>query len=75
MRLPISLLLPVLLAACGTRGPLELPPGPPPPPLLGKPSPVGTSTGSLSRTANQRDTKVQQTQPDHSNKPSAADSQ
>ena len=35
MRLLTLLLLPLALAACGTRGALELPPGPPPKPLFG----------------------------------------
>lgn len=35
MRSLTLLLLPLALAACGTRGSLELPPGPPPKPLFG----------------------------------------
>ncbi|MCE1180706.1 MAG: lipoprotein [Rhodocyclales bacterium] len=48
------------LAACGRRGPLELPPGPPPTPLLGttKPAPspntpsakVGADVSTLTQT-------------------------
>lgn len=33
----LLVLTPLLIAACGTKGPLTLPPGPPPPPLLGNP--------------------------------------
>jgi predicted small lipoprotein YifL len=70
MRLLIPFTAFALLAACGTRGPLELPPGPAPDPVLGKPSPTGTGTGSLSRTPNQKQSK-QLPEPDHSNKPVA----
>ena len=38
-RLP-ALLLATFVAACGSRGPLVLPPGPPPEPLLGNPRPA-----------------------------------
>ena len=71
MRLLTSLTALVLLAACGTRGPLELPPGPAPDPVFGKPSPTGTGTGSLSRTRNQKQQDKQVLDPDHSNKPVA----
>lgn len=71
MRLLTSLTALVLLAACGTRGPLELPPGPAPDPILGKPSPTGTGTGSLSRTVNQQQRDKQVQEPDHSNNPVA----
>lgn len=69
MRLLISFTTLALLAACGSRGPLELPPGPAPDPILGKPSPTGTGTGSLSRTRNQQQKDKQVLDPDHSNKP------
>lgn len=55
MRLLSALILLSTLSACGTRGPLELPPGPPPKPLLG-----GSSSAP---------TPVKQTPPDNSNKP------
>ncbi|HEY1180697.1 MAG TPA: lipoprotein [Rhodocyclaceae bacterium] len=55
MRLLPFLILLSTLSACGTRGPLELPPGPPPKPLLG---------GSSKAPA-----PAQQTPPDNSNKP------
>lgn len=69
MRPLIPLTLLIALSACGTRGPLELPPGPAPDPVLGTPSRTGTGTGSLSRTPNQRQQGKQLQQPDHSNKP------
>lgn len=53
MRLPPLLILLAALTACGTRGPLELPPGPPPTPVFGGKSPA----------------PVQQTLPDNSNNP------
>jgi predicted small lipoprotein YifL len=53
MRLLTSLSLLFVLTACGTRGPLELPPGPPPKPLLG---------GTPAQTK-----QVPQTPPDNSN--------
>ncbi|HWV17518.1 MAG TPA: lipoprotein [Rhodocyclaceae bacterium] len=53
MRLPLLLTLLFALAACGTRGPLELPPGPRPKPVFGERKP----------------TSVQQTLPDNSNNP------
>lgn len=52
MRLPTLLILLCMLAACGTRGPLELPPGPPPKPVFG-----GSSTPAPAK----------QTLPDNSN--------
>ena len=30
----VAVLLPLCLAGCGLKGPLVLPPGPPPPPIL-----------------------------------------
>lgn len=37
----VAILLAASLSACGMKGPLELPPGPPPEPLLGgAPSPL-----------------------------------
>lgn len=36
--IPLAALL--ALTACGTRGNLVLPPGPPPPPLFGNPAPA-----------------------------------
>jgi predicted small lipoprotein YifL len=53
MRLPLLLILLSALAACGTRGPLELPPGPPPTPVFGSKTPA----------------PAQQTLPDNSNNP------
>lgn len=50
MRLSITLSALFLLAACGTRGPLELPPGPPPKPLLGPASPTWGTSSSTTRT-------------------------
>ncbi|MCL2346575.1 MAG: lipoprotein [Desulfobulbus sp.] len=35
-----ALLIILSLAACGTKGPLELPPGPPPKPVLGSGQPA-----------------------------------
>ena len=51
MRLLSVLILLSTLSACGTRGPLELPPGPPPKPLFGGGS----------------DSSAKQTPPDNSN--------
>jgi len=51
MRLPLLFALLSALTACGTRGPLELPPGPPPTPVFGSKKPA----------------PVQQTLPDNSN--------
>lgn len=36
----IIVLLAIGLSACGMKGSLQLPPGPPPEPLLGNPKPV-----------------------------------
>ncbi len=36
----VAALLTLCLAACGMRGPLEMPPGPPPEPLFGNPKPA-----------------------------------
>ena len=36
----IAVLLVASLSACGMKGALELPPGPPPDPILGKPKPA-----------------------------------
>lgn len=38
-RLLVSAALFAMLAGCGTKGPLTLPPGPPGPPLFGNPPP------------------------------------
>lgn len=38
-RLLVFAALSGMLAGCGTKGPLTLPPGPPGPPLFGNPSP------------------------------------
>ncbi len=40
LRLPALLLAASCLSACGMKGSLELPPGPPPEPLLGHPRPA-----------------------------------
>ncbi|MDE2598680.1 MAG: hypothetical protein KGL40_03545 [Rhodocyclaceae bacterium] len=58
MRSLTLLLLPLALAACGTRGPLELPPGPPPKPLFGG----GSSSNAPAKQA-------PKTPSDNSNKP------
>lgn len=58
MRLLPILTLFATLTACGTRGPLELPPGPPPKPLFG-----GSSNTSVPAK------QAPQTPPDNSNKP------
>ncbi|UCV03929.1 LPS translocon maturation chaperone LptM [Dechloromonas denitrificans] len=39
-----AVLLTFSLAACGMKGPLELPPGPAPEPLLGTPKPAKPAT-------------------------------
>lgn len=36
----VAALLTLCLAACGMRGPLEMPSGPPPEPLFGNPKPA-----------------------------------
>lgn len=52
MRLLISLTLLFALSACGTRGSLQLPPGPAPEPLFGKRQPVGAGTSKQADTPN-----------------------
>ena len=40
----VAALLTLCLAACGMRGPLEMPSGPPPEPLFGNPKPAPAAT-------------------------------
>ncbi|MBY0341380.1 MAG: lipoprotein [Rhodocyclaceae bacterium] len=49
MRLPTTLILLCTLTACGTRGPLELPPGPPPTPVFGGGQHTGTGQADAAR--------------------------
>lgn len=58
MRSLTTLTLLLVLAACGTRGALELPPGPPPKPLFGD-----------NRSSSAHAKQATQTPSDNSNKP------
>ena len=40
----LAVFLTLSLAACGMRGPLVMPPGPPPEPLFGNPKPAPVAT-------------------------------
>lgn len=49
----LAVLLVASLSACGMKGSLELPPGPPPEPLLGKLKPAQPSSKDVSTDKNQ----------------------
>jgi predicted small lipoprotein YifL len=70
MRLLTFLFLIFALSACGTRGALQLPPGPAPEPLFGKRPAASTGTPKPADTANQQKNPQEQ-QPDHSNNPAS----
>ena len=46
----LAVFLTLSLAACGMRGPLVMPPGPPPEPLFGNPKPAPAATPAAKAT-------------------------
>ena len=56
----LAVFLTLSLAACGMRGPLVLPPGPPPEPLFGNPKPAPAATPDAKATPAASDVSTDQ---------------